>query len=275
MAASLPAATPTSIRAEASRAGCTQAAALRIQLKWARSGADQVVKQARTIVRNGRFAAAAPCTTSPRTYYVVVTDGAGNTSRSKGVQLGCAPAATPAPTPTTAPTSTTPAPTPTAVPTSTAAPSTTAVPTSTPAPSTSPSGGTGTGTVGSTVEEEVVRLTNEARRTGGCAPLTHDAKLHTAARGHSSDMAAKGYFSHDSQDGRDPGDRIAAAGFSPIRAWGENIAMGQPTAAVVVKAWLDSPGHRANIMNCTYTHIGVGEAKGARGLYWTQDFGRH
>jgi uncharacterized protein YkwD len=138
----------------------------------------------------------------------------------------------------------------------------------------SPTTPTGNAT-GTAAEQEVVRLTNEARNGKGCGALVHDPKLHTAALRHSKDMAAQGYFAHNSQDGRDPGDRITAAGFAPIHAWGENIALGQPTPAAVVRAWLNSPGHRANIMNCSFTHIGVGLAKGSSGPYWTQDFGAH
>lgn len=129
-----------------------------------------------------------------------------------------------------------------------------------------------TGTASAT-ENQVVSLTNQARAKKGCRPLTHDPKLHAAAERHSADMAARDYFDHDSKDGRTPGDRISTAGFAPVSTWGENIAMGQPTAAAVVRAWLDSPGHRANIMNCSFTHIGVGQS--TKGPYWTQDFAAH
>lgn len=125
----------------------------------------------------------------------------------------------------------------------------------------------------SSAETEVVKLTNRARAGSGCRPLTHDAKLRAAADRHSADMAAKGYFDHTSQDGRSAGDRIGAAGFAPVRTWGENIAMGQRTAASVVQGWLDSPGHRANIMNCKFTHIGVGQH--SKGPHWTQVFASH
>ncbi|WP_162794942.1 CAP domain-containing protein [Nonomuraea lactucae] len=125
----------------------------------------------------------------------------------------------------------------------------------------------------SSVEEAVVQLTNAARARNGCKALVHDPKLHAAAERHSADMAARRYFDHESPDGRDPGDRVRAAGFAPIRTWGENIAMGQRTAADVVQGWLDSPGHRANIMNCAFTHIGVGHV--ASGPYWTQVFAAH
>ncbi|MGN9785626.1 CAP domain-containing protein [Nonomuraea sp. ZG12] len=125
----------------------------------------------------------------------------------------------------------------------------------------------------SSAETEVVRLTNKARAAGGCRPLTHDAKLRTAADRHSADMAAKRYFDHTAKNGSSAGDRIAAAGFAPVRAWGENIAMGQRTAASVVQGWLNSPGHRANIMNCKFTHIGVGQH--STGPHWTQVFASH
>ncbi|WP_236003572.1 CAP domain-containing protein [Nonomuraea antri] len=121
----------------------------------------------------------------------------------------------------------------------------------------------------SAVEQAVVKLTNEARAKAGCRPLVHDTKLHKAAELHSADMAAKKYFDHTSKDGRDVADRITAAGFK-WRSYGENIAMGQPTAASVVKGWLNSPGHRRNILDCGFTHIGVGHH--AKGPVWTQDF---
>ncbi|WP_246610365.1 CAP domain-containing protein [Nonomuraea rhizosphaerae] len=125
----------------------------------------------------------------------------------------------------------------------------------------------------STSEDQVVTLVNKARASKDCRPLTHDPKLHAAAERHSADMAARDYFSHTSKDGRSPGDRISAAGFAPVSTWGENIAMGQPSAAAVVRAWLNSPGHRANILNCSFTHIGVGRS--TKGPYWTQDFAAH
>lgn len=116
----------------------------------------------------------------------------------------------------------------------------------------------------------VVTLTNAERAKAGCKALRRDDRLDTAALGHSLDMATRVYFSHDSQDGRSFSDRILAAGYrSP---GGENIARGQTTAAEVVQAWMDSPGHKRNILDCTFTTIGVGYAQ--NGDYWTQDFGR-
>ncbi|MFC4058217.1 sigma-70 family RNA polymerase sigma factor [Planomonospora corallina] len=123
------------------------------------------------------------------------------------------------------------------------------------------------------LEDEVVRLTNVARADAGCGPLRNDEKLRQAARGHSTDMAVRGYFDHTSADGRSPWDRIRAAGYDSPAA--ENIAAGQSTAAAVVNSWLNSPGHRANMLNCSYKAIGAGvyyKAGGTR--YWTQNFGR-
>lgn len=124
------------------------------------------------------------------------------------------------------------------------------------------------GSGASSAEAAVVRLTNQARARNGCRPLVHDPRLHTAAERHSADMVAKGYFEHTGRDGRSAGDRIRAAGFPPARSWGENIAMGQRSASEVVRGWLNSPGHRRNIMYCSYTHIGVGQY----GRHWTQVF---
>ncbi|WP_214414329.1 CAP domain-containing protein [Sphaerisporangium fuscum] len=123
-----------------------------------------------------------------------------------------------------------------------------------------------------TAEDEVVRLTNAARQEQGCSPLRIDEHLREAARGHSDDMAAKGYFDHNSQDGRSPWDRIKAAGYKSSM-FAENIARGQATPEAVVKAWLNSPGHRENIMNCGLKAIGVGVHFGSGGPWWTQDFG--
>jgi uncharacterized protein YkwD len=86
-------------------------------------------------------------------------------------------------------------------------------------------------------------------------------------------MATGGYFSHDSRDGRTPFQRIAAAGYTFSIA-AENIAAGQRTPQDVTAGWMNSPGHRANILNCSLVHIGVGYAVGGTyGTYWTQDFG--
>jgi uncharacterized protein YkwD len=121
---------------------------------------------------------------------------------------------------------------------------------------------------------QVLTLTNAERAKAGCKALKINSKLTSAAQGHSADMAAKNYFSHDSQDGRSPFDRMKDAGYS-FSAAAENIAMGQQTPADVMTAWMNSAGHKANILNCTYTQLGVGYALSNSGSpYWTQDFGK-
>ncbi|GAA5041831.1 uncharacterized protein YkwD [Thermocatellispora tengchongensis] len=242
-----PVATETSIRANVVRAGCTEPALVRIQIKVARFGPDTSVRRGKKVLENGQITTSARCSTRPRTYYVVATDTEGNVTRSRPAKLTCAPEGStpvPAPTPDT---------------------------TTTPNPSPTQDGAT----VGTAEENEVVRLTNAERAKAGCKALVHDAKLHTAALNHSKDMAANNYFSHTSRSGKTFDQRIKEAGFAPIRALGENIAYGYRTPAEVVKGWMNSSGHRANILNCSYTHIGVGMAKRGDTPYWTQDFGRH
>ncbi|HEU4423463.1 MAG TPA: CAP domain-containing protein [Pilimelia sp.] len=120
-------------------------------------------------------------------------------------------------------------------------------------------------------EDEVTALVNQRRASAGCGAVRTDERLRRAARGHSQDMADKNYFSHDSLDGRSPWDRAKAAGYAqPI---GENIAKGQRTPAEVVKAWMDSPGHRRNMLNCDAKAIGVGLAYDGNSPIWTQLFG--
>ncbi|WP_053716871.1 CAP domain-containing protein [Saccharothrix sp. NRRL B-16348] len=121
-------------------------------------------------------------------------------------------------------------------------------------------------------EAKVVELTNGERAAHGCPALAADDRLATAARAHSADMAAQNYFDHVSKDGRSFVDRVKAAGYPAPGA--ENIAAGQRTAEAVVKGWMDSPGHRANILNCKLKTLGVGMARGGSyGIYWTQNFG--
>jgi len=123
------------------------------------------------------------------------------------------------------------------------------------------------------VADQVLALVNNERAKAGCRSVKASSALQRAAQGHSADMAAKDYFSHDSQDGRSFADRIRAAGYSG-GSIAENIAAGQSTASSVMKGWMNSSGHRANILNCSYSALGVGYAKGGSyGYYWTQDFG--
>jgi uncharacterized protein YkwD len=224
----------TKIRTSAVWRGCGPSTLVRIRLKLAQAGPDSIVKSGSRRGGHGRVTLALPC--GPGVYYAVATDFRGKTiGKSRAARLSCAPTGTPSPTAT---------------------------------PTVPSSGG-----VGTAEENEVVRLTNAERAKGGCQALKHDARLHKAAFGHSSDMAAKNYFDHTSQDGRSFLDRIRAAGFTGGSGWAENIAMGQRTPASVVSAWMNSPGHRTNIMNCDYNLIGVGAVKDSKGqIYWTQDF---
>ncbi|EST18805.1 sigma-70 family RNA polymerase sigma factor [Streptomyces roseochromogenus] len=122
------------------------------------------------------------------------------------------------------------------------------------------------------VADQVVALVNKERSAAGCGPLTENPQLQKAAQGHSDDMAARHFFDHTNPDGADPGQRITAAGYQ-WSTYGENIAQGQQTAAAVMESWMNSPGHRANILNCSFKDIGVGVHKGDGGPWWTQDFG--
>ncbi|MFJ9623156.1 sigma-70 family RNA polymerase sigma factor [Streptomyces sp. NPDC101181] len=119
---------------------------------------------------------------------------------------------------------------------------------------------------------QVTELVNAERAKEGCGPVSVNEKLNTAAQRHSADMAARDYFSHTSPDGTDPGDRITAAGYR-WSTYGENIAKGQRTPADVMRSWMDSPGHRANILNCSFKEIGVGKQDSGGGPVWTQKFG--
>lgn len=121
-------------------------------------------------------------------------------------------------------------------------------------------------------EQQVVQLVNQERAKAGLKPLIHDAQLSQVARAKSQDMINKGYFSHNSPTYGSPFDMMKQFGIS-YRTAGENIAAGQRTPAQVVQAWMNSSGHRANILNSQFTHIGVGYATGGSyGHYWTQMF---
>lgn len=100
-------------------------------------------------------------------------------------------------------------------------------------------------------------------------PLQWNDDLARAARAHSADMAATGQLSHTGSRGEDLGQRVRNAGYQP-RAWGENVAYGQPDPEAALAAWLDSPGHCRNIMDPAYREFGAGRAAGSDGRpYWT------
>jgi uncharacterized protein YkwD len=128
----------------------------------------------------------------------------------------------------------------------------------------------------SPVEQEITELVNMEREIENLHPLVWDDALGAAARGHSADMAQFNYFSHTSLDGRLFHQRITAAGYA-YSTCGENIAAGYSNAQAVMNGWMNSPGHRANILGSGFCDIGVGYAYGSAstyGHYWTQDFGR-
>lgn len=131
----------------------------------------------------------------------------------------------------------------------------------------SSSSGGSTGSM-TTLSAQVFQLVNEERAEAGCPPVRADDRLTAAAQLHSEDMDRNNYMSHTSLDGRSPADRARAQGYT---AWsGENVAKGQRTAEEVMRDWMNSPGHRQNILNCNNRALGVGESNGA----WTQMFGR-
>lgn len=121
----------------------------------------------------------------------------------------------------------------------------------------------------SAYEQKVVDLTNQERSKNGLKPLALDTELSKVAREKSRDMQSKNYFSHTSPTYGSPFDMMKKFGITYTSA-GENIAMGQPTPEAVVQAWMDSDGHRKNILSSNFTHIGVGHV--ASGNYWTQMF---
>ena len=108
-----------------------------------------------------------------------------------------------------------------------------------------------------TYEDQVMILTNQERLNHGCEPLIMDDRLRFAAEGHSQDMALNDFFSHIAPDGTTPWERIQSTGYSYSMA-GENIAAGYPSPESVVQAWMNSDGHRMNILNCGFRDIGVG-----------------
>ncbi|MET8475101.1 CAP domain-containing protein [Streptomyces sp. NPDC006422] len=156
--------------------------------------------------------------------------------------------------------------------TKSAAPATTAParPTRTQAPA-----GGSAGSAASTSEKaaaaQVLSLVNRERSKVGCSPVTADSGLAALATAFSDDMAARDFFDHTDPDGASPWDRAKKAGITDLG--GENIARGQANAQSVMDAWMNSPGHKANILNCDFKTLGVGVHFGSGGPWWTQDFG--
>ncbi len=192
------------------------------------------------------------------------------------------------PTATLPPTATAPPPTPEPSPTATTAPPTATLtplpptatpvpPTATPVPPTPTAAGCApSGNVG--YEDQLLALINQERQNQGLAPLTMNAALREAARAHSRDMACNGFFSHTGSDGSSPADRVTRYGYS-FSYLGENIYAGSgpynsPQAAF--QAWMNSTGHRENMLSPNFVHVGIGymyEPNSPYGSYWTADFG--
>ena len=118
-------------------------------------------------------------------------------------------------------------------------------------------------------EKRVVELVNVERSKKGLKPLSVDWQLSRVARIKSQDMKDKGYFSHESPTYGSPFNMMKSFGIS-YRFAAENIAKGQKTPEAVVSSWMNSSGHRANILNSNYSKIGVGYVES--GNYWTQMF---
>jgi uncharacterized protein YkwD len=127
-------------------------------------------------------------------------------------------------------------------------------------------------------ELEVIRLVNLQRTSRGLQPLAYNSSLTEAARAHNLDMIVNDFFDHTGSDGSRPAQRACAQGYVPFD-WGEcfvgeNIAAGYCTPAEVMEAWMNSSGHRDNILNPDYQEVGVGHNTGGRYLdYWTMDLG--
>lgn len=239
--------------------------------------ADRIPAEYRTTARDD--AARAASRGGPRAAATENRDKApGKPKASTPPRTSTTPKAKKPAKPITTPTpSTTPSSKPTAKPTKKPRPTptktTTAPPPAPPSTSSTPPSGGGS----STVESEVVRLTNVERAKNGCGALTIDSSLTTSAGKHASDMVARHFFDHTNPDGKDPFERMADAGFHGS-AMAENIAMGYDSAQAAVTGWMNSAGHRANILNCGYNRIGVGYDSGqildgySKGS-WVQNFG--
>ncbi|MEU1757315.1 CAP domain-containing protein [Micromonospora matsumotoense] len=212
--------------------------------------------------RADRAAFDAPVATAP-----VIPDAAPSTDAQASPSPTPSPStASPTPTPSPSP-SRTGTPTPTPSRTQAASRQTTrggAIPTAATTTRAAASGG------GGSQAQQVVDLVNAERAKAGCAAVTVDDKLTLAAQQHSQDQADHKSMTHTGSDGSNAGQRLDRASYS-WRTYGENVAWNQQTPAAVMNAWMNSSGHRANILNCAFTEIGVGVAS-SNGPYWTQDF---
>lgn len=144
-----------------------------------------------------------------------------------------------------------------------------------PSPAPTPTSPTPTGDVSGEIEQVLV-LVNAERTSRGRGALQLSTQLNDAALAHTKRQAADGEIYHDDpQDGSGPGERVSRTGYR-WSAVGENVAAGYSTPAAVMTGWMDSPGHRANILNPDFTELGVGYVPGGTGYsgFWTQVFAR-
>ncbi len=249
-----------------------------------RAGMTMLDRGGDTANQAGASVSAAPTASGTDARYPDQTsrDASGRGAPDIGADTGSAVPGTtplPAPPPPSGPASPNP---PTAAPSGPASPSTsparsssapattTKPPTRTPSSSAAPSTSAATGAAA--YEDQVLALVNNERAAAGCGPVKADVPLRDLARAFSKDMADRGYFSHNTPEGKTPWDRAEEAGISYLAA--ENIARGQQTPAAVMDAWMNSEGHRRNILNCGLTKLGVGVHLGSGGPWWTQEFGR-
>jgi uncharacterized protein YkwD len=133
------------------------------------------------------------------------------------------------------------------------------------------------------VEQQALALINQARAKAGCGPLQQEGRLTAAAAAHAAAMAKGGFFSHTDPNGGTPMRRVKARGYN-YRAMAENIAAGNAAPDKTVAQWVNSAGHRKNLLNCRYTQTGIVRAYDAQGkvlpgqshpmrYYWVQVFG--
>ena len=116
---------------------------------------------------------------------------------------------------------------------------------------------------------------NSERAAVGAAPLVACGTLRSAAQGHTLDQASHSTMTHTGSDGSDLRTRAERAGYRGWTSIGENVAYGYASVDAVMNGWMASSGHRANLLNPAFTHVGLGQAAGSGGTpYWTQDFGR-
>ncbi len=123
-------------------------------------------------------------------------------------------------------------------------------------------------------QQQILSLVNAERSKAGLEPVTLNSKLSQAAQNHTNDMISKRYFSHNSPSGSTMVSRVKAVGYT-YSTIGENIAAGGSTASATMTQWMNSPGHKANILNPKFRELGVGygASNDQYRYYWTQVFG--